>query len=268
MFHQRRMQLLCGLSALLTILALVVIQVANTPTTYAAAAVATPQFKGVNWANPDDNFITGNLVPVGLSTSDSYATTYAKATAGASPSVAVKLGDKELLSGTLAGKQKLRVATVPLPAGSTQLEIAPKGEVRREERKVSVNLGRDRMIVSGAEMDVAPQLPTLSADDQTHLRVRLQFDEAVDDLHAGALEIARPFDVGGLVEARLELHERRHRLSLPTYPFEGQRYWIGPPDKQEEAVQRRPIADWFYLPVWSPAQRNTPMRRRSYLQRT
>jgi hypothetical protein len=35
----------------------------------------------VNWANPNDNFVTGNLVPVGLSTSDSYSTTYTKATA-------------------------------------------------------------------------------------------------------------------------------------------------------------------------------------------
>jgi len=35
----------------------------------------------VNWADPNDNFVTGNLVPVGLSTSDNYATTYAKATA-------------------------------------------------------------------------------------------------------------------------------------------------------------------------------------------
>jgi acyl transferase domain-containing protein/acyl carrier protein len=54
--------------------------------------------------------------------------------------------------------------------------------------------------------------------------------------------------------------ERRHRLSLPTYPFEGQRYWIGPPDKVEAAVQRRPIADWFYAPEWSPAARTEPFK--------
>ena len=45
-----------------------------------AAQASTVQFHGVNWANPNDNFITGNLVPVGLSDTDSYATTYAKAT--------------------------------------------------------------------------------------------------------------------------------------------------------------------------------------------
>ena len=46
-----------------------------------AAQASTNQFHGVNWANPNDNFVTGNLVPVGLSDTDSYATTYAKATA-------------------------------------------------------------------------------------------------------------------------------------------------------------------------------------------
>jgi hypothetical protein len=45
------------------------------------ASAATNQFHGVNWADPNDNFGTGNLVPVGLSTSDSYSTTYTKATA-------------------------------------------------------------------------------------------------------------------------------------------------------------------------------------------
>ena len=53
-------------------------QAASTPT---PAQAATGQFHGVNWADPNDNFITGPNVPVGLSTSDSYATTYAKSTA-------------------------------------------------------------------------------------------------------------------------------------------------------------------------------------------
>jgi hypothetical protein len=47
----------------------------------AAAASSTGQFHGVNWADPNDNFITGPNVPVGLSTSDSYSTVYTKSTA-------------------------------------------------------------------------------------------------------------------------------------------------------------------------------------------
>jgi ricin-type beta-trefoil lectin protein/cellulase (glycosyl hydrolase family 5) len=49
--------------------------------TAAPAFAATSQFRGVNWADPDDNFITGPNVPVGLSQTDSYSTTYTKATA-------------------------------------------------------------------------------------------------------------------------------------------------------------------------------------------
>jgi hypothetical protein len=46
-----------------------------------SANAATNQFHGVNWADPRDNFVTGNIIPVGLSTADNYATTYTKSTA-------------------------------------------------------------------------------------------------------------------------------------------------------------------------------------------
>ncbi len=49
--------------------------------------------------------------------------------------------------------------------------------------------------------------------------------------------------------------ERRHRVLLPTYPFERQRYWVEP--GRPEAVDPRPagkIADpgqWFSVPTLS-----------------
>jgi hypothetical protein len=45
------------------------------------ALANTSQFKGVNWADPRDNFAEDALVLSGLSTSDSYSTMYTKATA-------------------------------------------------------------------------------------------------------------------------------------------------------------------------------------------
>ncbi|MDZ8136600.1 MAG: beta-ketoacyl synthase N-terminal-like domain-containing protein [Nostoc sp. DedQUE04] len=52
-------------------------------------------------------------------------------------------------------------------------------------------------------------------------------------------------------------HERRHRLPLPTYPFERQRYWI---DTKSPSVstsnnsvnldKKRDITNWFYIPSW------------------
>src|SRR6476660_372994 len=42
-------------------------------------AAATSGFRGVNWADQRDNFVNDTLVLGGLATSDSYATTQAKA---------------------------------------------------------------------------------------------------------------------------------------------------------------------------------------------
>ncbi|MEO1005462.1 MAG: type I polyketide synthase, partial [Cyanobacteria bacterium J06638_38] len=50
--------------------------------------------------------------------------------------------------------------------------------------------------------------------------------------------------------------ERRHRIPLPTYPFERQRYWIEPAKSGQPALtetaseKKSDIADWFYVPVW------------------
>ncbi len=52
--------------------------------------------------------------------------------------------------------------------------------------------------------------------------------------------------------------ERRHRVRLPTYPFERQRCWIDPPQGGSRSEAPRPgalahepdLADWFWVPVW------------------
>src|SRR5690606_23623630 len=45
------------------------------------------------------------------------------------------------------------------------------------------------------------------------LRVRLELNEPIYHMHARLFEIACPADVGRLVETRLELDDRRHRLA-------------------------------------------------------
>jgi len=49
-------------------------------------------------------------------------------------------------------------------------------------------------------------------------------------------------------------HEQRHRVPLPTYPFERQRYWIeetqANPVRVKSSAKRSNITDWFYVPSW------------------
>ncbi|MCP4112642.1 MAG: AMP-binding protein, partial [Desulfobacteraceae bacterium] len=47
--------------------------------------------------------------------------------------------------------------------------------------------------------------------------------------------------------------ERRRRIPLPEYPFEGRRYWVEPKRQgqiQEAGIRRSDMADWFYAPSW------------------
>jgi amino acid adenylation domain-containing protein len=44
-------------------------------------------------------------------------------------------------------------------------------------------------------------------------------------------------------------HEQRRRVSLPGYPFEGQRHWIKSEATTERSDKSEP-SDWFYVPAW------------------
>ncbi|MCU1347843.1 MAG: polyketide synthase, partial [Acidobacteria bacterium] len=56
-------------------------------------------------------------------------------------------------------------------------------------------------------------------------------------------------------------HEQRHRVTLPTYPFERERHWIDPAPEEHDADDAAPairprrnssdVADWIYVPSWS-----------------
>ncbi len=68
---------------------------------------------------------------------------------------------------------------------------------------------------------------------------------------AGRLWLAgAQMDAGGF-----HAHERRCRVSLPSYPFEGRRYWIepgeGPPERRAGKLRKNPdVGQWLYLPLW------------------
>src|SRR5688500_12255476 len=57
----------------------------TTAATHATASAtngptSTREFRGVNWADPRDNYASDEVVASGLSTADGYAATYRKAT--------------------------------------------------------------------------------------------------------------------------------------------------------------------------------------------
>jgi hypothetical protein len=128
--YWRKRRLCCVLGVLLAVIALVVLQGVRTSPIHAA----TSQFHGVNWADPNDNFGTGNLVPVGLSASDNYSTTYAKATA------------------ILKGFQSLGANTVRLPFNAAAWVANYP------------NLPKDHILVPGAYSD--QNLCTVGADSR------------------------------------------------------------------------------------------------------
>ena len=88
------------------------------------------------------------------------------------------------------------------------------GVARGEVGEIAVDARRRRVVVARRQVHVALDPVALAAHDQRHLAVGLEADEAVDHVHAGVLQRARPLDVGRLVEARLQLDDRGHLLAV------------------------------------------------------
>ena len=85
-------------------------------------------------------------------------------------------------------------------------------------------------------------------------------DQKISDIYFLLNRISRLWLWGVKIDwEKFYTREKRRRISLPTYPFERQRYWIeGDPFKidakrlEENAIMSRnpDMADWFYLPSW------------------
>ncbi len=106
--------------------------------------------------------------------------------------------------------QELAIAGHARVAGEAVEHVAGVGAdllVAGQQAEVGVEAGGDGVVVAGADVHVAADALALAAHHQGELGVRLEPDEAVDDVGAGRLQGLGPLDVALLVEARLELHQ-------------------------------------------------------------
>jgi acyl transferase domain-containing protein/thioesterase domain-containing protein/acyl carrier protein len=88
-------------------------------------------------------------------------------------------------------------------------------------------------------------------------------DEQVDDSAFLLTTLGRIWAVGGTLDtARLFEGEQRRRVSLPTYPFQSQRYFIEPGQQPSAAeLASTPLVDrvddedaWCWEPAWRPRE--------------
>ncbi|MER6615824.1 SDR family NAD(P)-dependent oxidoreductase [Streptomyces xantholiticus] len=73
-----------------------------------------------------------------------------------------------------------------------------------------------------------------------------------------AADVAREWVAGGNPDWGVQFAGRQpSRVSLPTYPWQGERLWIEPPAAEGtggaplEPEEQAPLAEWLYRPVWT-----------------
>ena len=111
------------------------------------------------------------------------------------------------------GDEQPAVPLLDAEPGQMVEQLAEIGADRRvggQQTEIFVRAGRLGVVVAGPDVGVAAQAVAVVAHDEHALGVRLQPDEAVDDMDAGTFEHLRPGDVRLLVEAGLELDEHRN----------------------------------------------------------
>jgi phthiocerol/phenolphthiocerol synthesis type-I polyketide synthase E len=119
-------------------------------------------------------------------------------------------------------------------------------------RAVLIEVGPGRSLSTFAAQTAADRdidwatVPTLPAADERR-----------PDTEVALTALARAWEHGAAVDwGAFHAVETRRRISLPTYPFERARYWIGPPVRPSTARDIGPsnIDHWLYEPVWRPSE--------------
>jgi acyl transferase domain-containing protein/SAM-dependent methyltransferase len=148
-------------------------------------------------------------------------------------------------------------------------------ELFKEPKQILLEVGPGRTLATSAMRHLEKPAETVVLTSLRHPQeVRSDVEFLITTL--GKLWLTgAPVDWSGFY-----MNERRHRVSLPTYPFERQRYWIAPPKPGGNTAtgpatssgtgpppKMANIDDWFYLPSWKrsflPAREPEAMSARS-----
>jgi acyl transferase domain-containing protein/acyl carrier protein len=138
-------------------------------------------------------------------------------------------------------------------------------ELLREPSRVLVEVGPGQGLTSFVRLQ-----PECDADRATRVRPTLRgaFETRSDQAYL-VESVGRLWLAGVKIDWRgFYRDERRRRRSLPTYPFDRQRYWLETPSPApalpavarslEDVIREPAVEDWFYAPVWERAPLRTP----------
>lgn len=185
---------------------------------------------------------------------------------GAQPTTVVGSGAGHCLAECVAGRltfaqavESLGGKAVAEPDSSTDAEVPCVSLDERTESELQPELAGCAMLFGPAE-ELRRKLERSLGGDS------VRSAEAAHDREL-AFTLARLWLEGAEIDWD-EYHgaSRPRRIPLPTYPFERERFWIEPPQRQAvaetnaEIVAKEPnLGRWFYLPIWKSA----PSLRRS-----
>lgn len=148
--------------------------------------------------------------------------------------------------------------------------------VLAERRRLLLEVGPGKALTGIARQQMPGSETAASLDGE---------DRRVSDETVFLRAVAHAWECGVRIDwSRLRPGEKHRRVSLPTYPFERQRYWVdkaspnvetvprveaqrsAPSAKHGESYEKREdLSSWFYMPSWQstpparlalPAQRN------------
>src|SRR6266705_2733265 len=79
--------------------------------------------------------------------------------------------------------------------------LAGQFRFAREQTEIGVNARGTGMIIPSAELDVAPELVRIAANDEQRLAMRLQTNYTIDHVSPGFFQAPGPLNIGRLIEA-------------------------------------------------------------------